>query len=101
MVNSEDIKTTENSHTYPVAKHYVRKNRNYTNEKVQGMKSYLHKRLEKKATQMEEVKSSFEFYLAEERNLAEKYIEIFSMKKSLLKKNILDWLFNKITGQGI
>ena len=100
MVNSEDIKTTENSHTYPVAEHYVRKIKNYTNEKVQGMKSYLHKKLEKQATQMEEVKSSFEFYL-EDRNLAEQYIEIFSMKKSLLKKNILDWLFNKITGQGI
>ena len=100
MVNSEDIKTTENSHTYPVAEHYVRKIKNYTNEKVRGMKSYLHKKLEKQATQMEEVKSSFEFYL-EDRNLAEQYIEIFSMKKSLLKKNILDWLFNKITGQGI
>ena len=100
MVNSEDIKTTENSHTYPVAEHYVRKIKNYTNEKVQGMKSYLHKKLEKQATQMEEVKSSFEFYL-EDRNLAKQYIEIFSMKKSLLKKNILDWLFNKITGQGI
>ena len=100
MVNSEDIKTTENSHTYPVAEHYVRKIKNYTNEKVRGMKSYLHKKLEKQATQMEEVKSSFEFYL-EDRNLAEQYIEIFSMKKSLLKKNILDWLFKKITGQGI
>ena len=100
MVNSEDIKTTENSHTYPVAEHYVRKIKNYTNEKVQGMKSYLHKKLEKQATQMEEVKSSFEFYL-EDRNLAKQYIEIFSMKKSLLKKNILDWLFKKITGQGI
>ena len=71
MVNSEDIKTTENSHTYPVAEHYVRKIK------------------------------SFELYLEEDRNLAEQYIGIFSMKKSLFKKNILDWLLNKITGQGI
>ena len=79
MVNSEDIKTTENCHTYPVAEHYLKEIKNYINKKVQGMKSYLRKKLDKQATKMKEAKLTFEFDLAEE---IEQYREIFSMRKS-------------------
>ena len=61
------------------------------------MKIYLHIKLEKQTTQIEEVRSSFEFYLAKE---LEQYREnVFTLEESLLKRNIIDLFFKKVSGQ--